>query len=280
MPYTHLSIEDELNIIKDNFVNDISINQIKKKYHISDKKISDIFFKHGLKPRKNVHQGKYQFNNDFFLQDSEYLAYFLGLMSSDGYIASNDNHIGIELARKDKKVLEDISLAMGYNRPILDIERKERGNGEFSKFILENAKIKRLLIDKYGIVPQKTYDKNFCFNFINLDKKYWKDYIRGYFDGDGSIKITGTSLTFQIDGTSIKMLLGIQQALRGIGCKSELSLTCRYPQEEQSGDFQQTLPLYRLYCYSKSAEEVFHIIYQDANIYLQRKFDKYKQYVK
>ena len=41
MPYTHLSIEDELNIIKDNFVNDISINQIKKKYHI--KKIQIYF---------------------------------------------------------------------------------------------------------------------------------------------------------------------------------------------------------------------------------------------
>ena len=188
--------------------------------------------------------------------------------------------IGIEIKQSDRKVLEDIREAMKYTRPIIDFERKERGNGVFSKFILENKEIKELLINKYNIIPRKS-SKDFCFNFSNLNKEFWKDYIRGYFDGDGCIKITGVSLTFQIDCTSLKMLLAIEKALKEIDNSIYLSISRREPQDKITEDgINSKLPLFRLYGYGDNAKKVFDVIYKDADIYLQRKYDRYLQYMK
>ena len=280
MPYTKISENDELNMIKDNYENRLSFNQLQKKYHVSAQRITKIFAKYGLVVQKNIHQGKYSFDRNFFFQENAHLAYFLGWVSSDGYIQTNSNVIGIEIKQSDRKVLEDIREAMKYTRPIIDFERKERGNGVFSKFILENKEIKELLINKYNIIPRKS-SKDFCFNFSNLNKEFWKDYIRGYFDGDGCIKITGVSLTFQIDCTSLKMLLAIEKALKEIDNSIYLSVTRRDPQERNTKDnINSKLPLFRLYGYGDNAKKVFDIIYKDADIYLQRKYDRYLQYMK
>ena len=280
MPYTKISENDELNMIKDNYENRLSFNQLQKKYHVSAQRITKIFAKYGLVVQKNIHQGKYSFDRNFFFQENAHLAYFLGWVSSDGYIQTNSNVIGIEIKQSDRKVLEDIREAMKYTRPIIDFERKERGNGVFSKFILENKEIKELLINKYNIIPRKS-SKDFCFNFSNLNKEFWKDYIRGYFDGDGCIKITGISLTFQIDCTSLKMLLAIEKALKEIDNSIYLSVTRRDPQERNTKDnINSKLPLFRLYGYGDNAKKVFDIIYKDADIYLQRKHDRYLQYMK
>lgn len=280
MPYTRISENDELNMIRDNYENRLSFNQIQKKYHVSAQRITKIFAKHGLEVQKNLHKGKYTFDRNFFFQDSADLAYFLGWISSDGYIQTNANVIGIEIKQTDKKILEDICQVMKYTRPIIDFERKERGNGFFSKFILENKEIKDLLIDKYGIIPKKSFDNSFCFKFQNLNKKFWKDYIRGYFDGDGCIKITGKMLTFQIDSTSIKMLLAIEKALKEMDNSIYLSFGKREPTPNEDKKIQSKLPLFRLYGYGSNAKKVFDILYRDAELFLQRKYNRYVQYTK
>lgn len=43
------------------------------------------------------------------------------------------------------------------------------------------------LINKYGILPNKTNDKNFKFPFEFIPKELHRHFIRGFMDGDGSI---------------------------------------------------------------------------------------------
>lgn len=281
MPYTVITPEQELEMIRDNYERDLSSNLIQKKYHVSASRLSKIFSKHGVSIRKNIHKGKYSFDKNFFYEQSQNLAYFLGWMSSDGWVQEKTNCMGIELQQSDKKILEDISSAMNYNRPLHLFDREDRGQGKFCRFIIENAEIKKMLVEKYGIIPQKT-TKDFCFNFQNLDKKFWKDYIRGYFDGDGCIK-KSTSLTFQIGCASLKMTLALQQAIRELDSSISLSIEEREPYSEEKNKnykIKHLRSIYRLYCYGENAKKVFNLIYQDAEIYLERKHDKYLQYVK
>lgn len=281
MPYTVITPEQELEMIRDNYERDLSSNLIQKKYHVSASRLSKIFSKYGVSVKKNIHKGKYSFDKNFFYEQNPNLAYFLGWVSSDGWIQEKSNNIGIEIQQSDKKVLEDISKAMKYTRPLRLFDRERRGQGKFCRFVIENAEIKKLLVEKYEITPQKT-TKNFCFNFQNLDKKFWKDYIRGYFDGDGSIK-KGNSLSFQIDSASLKMILALQQAIRELDDSISLSVGEREPhteEENQNLEIKHLLPIYRLYCYGENAKKIFDLIYQDAEIYLERKHDKYLQYVK
>lgn len=281
MPYTVITFEQELEMIKDNYEKDLSSNAIQKKYHVSAGRLKKIFDKYGLEIRKNLHKGKFSFDKKFFYNESQNLAYFLGWVSSDGYVQKNANIIGIEIKEDDKKILEDISQSMNYTRPLIVYERPERGNGHFCRFVLENAEIKKLLIEKYGIVPRKS-NEAFCFNFQNLSQKYWKDYIRGYFDGDGSIK-KKTSLTFQIDCTSLRMILALEKAIKELDNTISLSITKREPgteEENKNKKIKSLRPIYRLYCYGENAKKVFQLMYTDAEIYLERKHDRYLQYVK
>ena len=54
MPYTRISENDELNMIRDNYENRLSFNQIQKKYHVSAQRITKIFAKGKLKNKISV----------------------------------------------------------------------------------------------------------------------------------------------------------------------------------------------------------------------------------
>lgn len=279
-----LTEEQELAIINDNLENYLSLNRIHQKYNISDKRIKQIFHKYGLNPIKNIHKGKYSFDTDFFKQDSEFLAYFLGWMCSDGFIQNNTNLIAIEIKQSDGEILEEIKKSMNYDRPISYFSR-EKGNGKFAKLTLENKYVKQLLINKYGIVPNKSSLIDFCFKIENLSKIYWKDFIRGYFDGDGSIKKTKESLTFQIDSTSLKQIYSLKEKIEELVFdefkeKISLSISISHKKGDKNSGFKHNYNIYRLYCYGKKAEKVFFILYNKSNIYLKRKYDRYKNYVK
>lgn len=56
---------------------------------------------------------------------------------------------------------------------------------------------------QYNIIPRKTYDENFMMNFEYINSSYIKDFIRGYFDGDGCVSICNKkSLNIQFYSTS------------------------------------------------------------------------------
>lgn len=53
-----------------------------------------------------------------------------------------------------------------------------------------------ILINKYKILPNKTQDIDFEFPFDIIPKKYYRDFIRGFMDGDGSINKTELRFVF------------------------------------------------------------------------------------
>ena len=63
-------------------------------------------------------QPKYQINYDFFNEDSEQYWYFLGLISSDGYIS--DNTIELCLNKKDEHILIKLRDLICPNKSIYD----------------------------------------------------------------------------------------------------------------------------------------------------------------
>lgn len=124
----------------------------------------------------------------------------------------------------------------------------------------------------YNIIPNKTTSEKFDFP-KKLDRQYWIDYIRGYFDGDGCVKQTGASLTFQLDDASKPLLETIQQfLLEEYNAKTSIVLH----KENHHDGYERKIPLYRLYCYGTEANKVFEAMYYNNNqIRLERKYNKY-----
>lgn len=109
--------------------------------------------------------------------------------------------------------------------------------------------------------------------FDILPEKFWKDYIRGYFDGDGSVKYSKT-LTFQIDSTNHSNLLEMQKYLEN---KLNISLYIAIREAGSGAEgHKHKIPLYRLYGYGTNAKKIFEFLYsENPELYLKRKYDKY-----
>lgn len=218
--------------------------------------------KSGSGPQKS----KYKMNNNYLQTQGRNQAYFIGLIASDGNISSSDNRVELELASVDLPILEQLRQELELER---EIKIYETSSGYVkNKLYFYSAQIKRDLIS-YGVVPNKTYSKSFSFP-KKMQKEYIIDYIRGYFDGDGSVKPSGSNNrpAFQIDGTQLHVLQDMQKYFKEVH-----SLELRITKQSKTN-----VQLYRLYCYADTAEKVFELMYKDKEetLYLTRKYDKYK----
>lgn len=135
--------------------------------------------------------------NDNYIFESHNGAYILGFIASDGYLPITNgaqNRVILSLQRQDREILEKIAKELEYTGPIYDYEAT--GGYPASSLSFTSKKL-RQQIERYGIGNNKTFKLK---NLPNLPKKYLIDFIRGFFDGDGSIYETkdhkiGTSIT-------------------------------------------------------------------------------------
>ena len=237
-------------------------------FHMNDRLVKRLLTENGvhIKTIQETNISSYKINIDFFKTQSTDLGYLLGLLSSDGCVASNENCIYIELQESDSSLLEQINAIIGNERQIKHYTTKN--NYKNCKLYFYSREIKEIL-GEYGIVPNKTYSKDFHFPY-SLDKRYWLDYIRGYFDGDGSITYSGNTLRFQIDSVNLPLLQHIQNFLL-----EEYNIKTAITKCDACDD-NRTVPLYRLYNYSQAAIETLQLLYStQSELKLERKYQKF-----
>lgn len=160
--------------------------------------ISGVVVKRILKERKikirnysesasvsNTLRKKYFCDTDYFKNENPRMAYVLGFLAADGSIALKNNTLKITLSQKDKELLEQIREELKYTGEIKDTTTNDGFDISTLQIVCREYKQD---LQKYNIVPKKTYTFTFP---TALDKKYWIDFIRGYWDGDGTICTAG-----------------------------------------------------------------------------------------
>lgn len=246
---------------------------IAKKYGCTDKVIVRVLEQANIEIKRlnsvaQTKNRKFNINDDYFNinKQSSNSAYILGVLASDGCVASSQNQVYIELHRHDKELLEKINAELENERPVKDYVNHSK-NYENSKIYFFSKQIKQDL-SLYNIIPNKTHFNN---DFLqNIDTKYQIDFIRGMFDGDGCVKWSNGSIAWQIDSTSNKTLLHIQQILNDYGIETKIS---------KKDDLSiVNLPVYRIYCYGfEKCYNLYKLFYSNKNtIYMLRKFTLFK----
>ena len=121
-------------------------------------------------------------NKDFFKKWSSNMAYVLGFFSADGYITVNrrgGQFWCIQIT--DKKLLEQIRMAIKSEHKI---SIKTGDGNESALYRLQIGSIEMCDdLRKLGFSERKT--KSLA--VPNVPDKYLADFVRGYFDGDGSV---------------------------------------------------------------------------------------------
>jgi hypothetical protein len=192
------------------------------------------------------------FNDDYFETiDTEDKAYFLGLLFADGNIYAARNRVQLTLANEDAYILQAFATAIGYTGKMY-IDREK-----YSKLILPSKKMCEDLI-KLGCTPNKSLTLQFP---TEVSDKLMHHFIRGCFDGDGSVSRRGNSFnvnftsseSFMIEFMNLLNLLNIDTT----GSKK------RYESHELSA--------YQVYIRANSARSFFDYIYNNATFFLVRK---------
>lgn len=273
MSKTILTKEQEKDIIYKYSVLGISKNKLHLEYKVSEGTIKRCLQRHNIYVRQiqDTNISKYNINQDFFEYNKQNhnSAYVLGLFASDGTVARNENKMCIELQQSDKEVLEQVNLVLENERPVKDYTRS---NGyKNSKLYFYSKKMKQDLAF-YDIIPNKTYEAS---DFIkNIKPEYFWDFIRGFWDGDGSITNPNSTIRWQLDGVCLKTLEHIQKILNE---KYNIETKIVYSPDEKS-----TIPKYRLYCYSQEkCHIIFNYMYEKEDcIKLHRKYYRFLELLK
>lgn len=124
----------------------------------------------------------YNINESYFRDiDDNHKAYWLGFIAADGNIYKH--RLGIELQQRDEDHLKNFLKDIESERPLY---YRERNNCKSVSLYINNEIFTDNLIAQ-GIIPRKTSILKFP---DNLDEKYYGDFIRGFFDGDGCYVFT------------------------------------------------------------------------------------------
>ena len=203
---------------------------------------------------------KYSFDDEYFnFIDNQNKAYFLGFIYADGCL-SKKNELILKLHNKDKQLLDEFKKDIKSEHPIKDIYVKNRQDIDFQcRFSISSKKMANQL-NKLGIMPAKT----FKIDFPILDSNLIRHFIRGYFDGDGCIhnikNSKSSSITIFSASENFKDYL-VEYFINVIGFKITTY-------KKVGG--------YALCFYKKEFIEKFYkFLYDDANIYLERKRIKF-----
>lgn len=260
--------------------NNKSMTKISKEngisYHAIDKFLTENNLKRSMEEQLSLSNANSRFslNENKLNFDYQNFCYICGLFASDGTIEKNGNGCRIELKSIDKDVLNQINDFLENERPVKTYVRsKHNQNYEYSIFCAYNKKLKNKL-QEIGIKNNKTY---LGLGYpIHLTIKQQLSYLRGFFDGDGSIKKTGNTITFQLDCTDEKFLLNVKKFL-----KNNFDIDSKVIIRPKESGINSTVNQYRLYFYGKDkCSKIYNLFYDNDEIYMKRKRKKFKELLK
>lgn len=248
---------DEIEYLKENY-QDKSYKEIGE--HLGRKEQAIRSKMHSLGLKKSIYHCNY---NYFETIDTEDKAYWLGFIYADGNVNKAQSTLRINLQARDSLHLSKLNKCIdgNFNIRIYDEKHGDR-TYPMCQILVYSTKIARDLMNK-GVVPHKSN----IITFPELRNDLIRHFIRGYFDGDGSIcerkhKKGSSDLACSFTCGSLDFLESLRAILFSNDIKS-------YLVEDKRGE-KYSLSLAGL----RNPDAFLHYIYDDATVCLDRKFIK------
>lgn len=251
------------------FVSGKSLSEIRDILNIPISGIYRILKENNINTKRNnsdfrYKMQKYKINESAFDKiDSSEKAYFLGFMYADGNAHSKRKQIGLKIQERDKEILNCFKNILETDRPLYFCNKTKKTHQNQYSIKISNSKLYDDFV-KHGVTPRKTFTTKFPFH---LDKKYYKHFIRGLFDGDGCIYIAknGKTAEFSIIG-STQLCLDLKNLFKIF---LDIDLKIQHDARCKSG-----VDRIRIRRYN-DIKKVYKWMYEDAYLCLLRKKEKF-----
>jgi len=212
-----------------------------------------------------VPQNYFEINERFFSEWSTEMAYVLGLIATDGCISRSGT---ISLCINDKVLLEKVRVAMGSAHTVKHYGR-QKGLYEFrfsrTKMVAD--------LNRLGIFP----DKSLNLGFPDVPNAFLVDFIRGVFDGDGSVFFEKRSSKFPLRASFVASSKGFIETL-----ENKLQ-TLGLPKRNIYQHKTKNAVSYMIRYSHRNSVQLFDLLYGNVaktGLFLARKYDKFSSGIK
>lgn len=240
----------------------LSITKIAELYSVSMKPIKRILKENNVTITGKDNR-KHTCTYDYFERiDNEHKAYWLGFIMADGNVRiENNKKYVLEIGLKDddnehlNKFLKDINSTD-------TVTYKMNGIYKSCRVMIRSKKLVTDLIS-LGCTERKSL----TLKFPTIDEKLLRHFIRGYFDGDGSVYFNNNSkkIAFNLLGTDDFL----NNCYRIFNENTGITITKLYEKKNCKTKF--------ILKHGKQAILILDWLYKDNTICLDRKYIKYKE---
>lgn len=204
-----------------------------------------------------------RYYSDYFDNiDNQDKAYILGFLYADGSMTQDKYRTSITLQERDKEILEKMSNAIG-NKNGLGYIPNNHDTWQNCYILRINSKRVCDALYYHGLIPKKSLILEFPLNF---PFKYYKDFLRGYIDGDGCIGASNCSKNIRVDIISTRKFCETAKLF----IENYLHINCYFSRTEKN-NITTTLTIGGRI----QSLKFLDWLYEDANLYLERKYQKY-----
>ena len=244
--------------IKEAYLNGRSIHGIAKDMNCSSNVPYRVLREYGIIDSERLAKTYELVDENIFEQiDTEQKAYWLGFLMADCYMNDLNGKCAVEfmLAEKDRERVESFVRFINSKAPLPIQNRIINGHGTV-RVCIHNKKVFQDLTS-WGCVPRKSLTKVFPWAIPHV---MYRHFIRGYFDGNGSISQSKGKFQFFIT-SSERMCKGIENLLIKEGI---IYRRCKMRRSGEAWDFRRNG--------NTQVQRIFHYLYDEATEYMQRKY--------
>lgn len=271
LPYNKLTNKDKNNIIKKYYDNrKVNFRELSNLLNVSERAVSRVLAEANINTKRI---NRYILNESFFKTvDNEQKAYILGLIYADGYVG-NEHFNNIVIGLKDREIVEEIARIIEFDG---EIRKSKKGGFENSKesYVLSfSSKEMAMDLRKLGLYPNKSLTIT---DLPEIDNNLFRHFIRGYFDGDGSIVLSKHTSYHKVDGKIKKYeypsycfsVLSTEIFL--INMINKMSIKHYKILDTNTKEIKQIRVNAKC-----ELEDLFDYLYGNSTIYLRRKYNKW-----
>ena len=263
--HSKLSVDEETQqeIVED-YQNNTTFAEIKDRYGTGRKQVYSILGKNKVELRgpgwhSSETNRKYEWDYEFFTRETPETYYWAGFILADGCLrvdekASHDQ-IEVALSTKDLDHLKEFCDAVDISHDAINF----RSDADICRVALNKQGLHED-VERFGIVPNKTYDWH---DPEPIPEKYLPHFLRGWFDGDGSVSESQIQLCSHKHGTRY-----YARQLKRLGYEGTHSFY-----EQTDGD------VYDVLCVAGRQQilDVWRTCLKTDDPYMARKHDRFKR---
>lgn len=244
-----------------------SLTKLGRKYGVKRQTISKYLKKRNIDVIN--YQNRCRIDETVFdIIDTEEKAYWLGFIYADGNISSEGHRFEINLSTVDLNHMLKLKSFLQGNDIEIRIDTCKGEDYPMCRMSVRNEHLWNALNEK-GCVPCKSLVLRWPDEKIFAEKSLIRHFIRGYWDGDGTIGLYngkyGTMFNLAVAGTPM-FLSGIRDAI-GLGGTLRNGSCNAYENKVWTLSFN-----------TLKARKIARLLYQNATIYLDRKYTIYQKF--